>query len=252
MIYGSPKQMILLGAGISLLAIIGWWIRARKPSLTEVWFPIYLALVLLWPVTWGGSRFLMPVAPLIALYASEPLWRFASWIKRPREIAMVVLAAGAFLIVPDLKNQIELGTVCRAEYAKGEQFPCTSPAFADFFESAERVRGKLPPGSVVLSRKPTIFFLHSGYQSRLYPLYAEPDSLFNLASRIGARFVVVDQITDLAPRYLHPVMLARRDDFCVIPAFSLPNATFTKIEIGGPPSPPGSPPNVIRTCRQSR
>ena len=59
---------------------------------------------------------------------------------------------------------------------------------------------------------------------------------------------MIDQITDLAPRYLHPVLLARRDDFCVIPELSLQNAVLVKIEIGGPPSPPNAPANVFRAC----
>jgi 4-amino-4-deoxy-L-arabinose transferase-like glycosyltransferase len=248
MIYGTPKPMIILGAAICIAGVVGWWMRAKKPSLSEVWFPIYIALVLLWPVTWGGPRFLMPVAALLALYFAEPLSKLAHLAQHPRDIALAFVAAGVILIFPDLKNQIQIGTDCRGRYAEGEQFPCTDPAFAEFFMAAEKSRGNLPAGSVVLSRKPTIFFVHSGYQSRLYPLFPVPDSLFNLAARIHAKYLVIDQITDLAPRYLHPILLARRDDFCVIPELSLPNAAFAKIEIGGPPRPPGSAPNQFRAC----
>jgi hypothetical protein len=248
MIDGSPRQMLWLGASVGLIAIIGWSLRAKKPSVAEIWFPIYVGLVLLWPVTWGGGRFLMPIAPLIALYAVEPIAKLASNYRRPAVIAIAIIVGACVLIFPDIKNQIDIGTGCRARYAEGERFPCTDPAFAQFFEEAEKARGNLPAGSVVLSRKPTIYFVHSGYQSRLYPLSKEPDSLLNLAFRINAHYVVIDQITDLAPRYLHPVLLARRDDFCVIPELSLENAVLVKIEIGGPPRPPGSPPNVFRAC----
>jgi hypothetical protein len=57
---------------------------------------------------------------------------------------------------------------------------------------------------------------------------------------------------DLAPMYLHPVLLARRDDFCIMPEFSHPEAVFAKIEIGGPPRAPGSPPNDFRVCQSSQ
>jgi hypothetical protein len=248
MIYGNPRQMVWLGAAAGILAVIGWYIRSNKPSVAEVWFPIYVALVLLWPVTWGGGRFLMPIAPLIALYAVEAVAKAANRYKRPHEIAIPILFGASVLIVPDLANQVQIGTGCRARYAEGDKFPCTERAFADFFEAAEKARGKLPPGSVVLSRKPTIYFVHSGYQSRLYPLSNIPDSLFNLAFRIKAHYVVIDQITDLAPRYLHPILLQRRDDFCVLPDLSLENAVMAKIEIGGPRRPPGSPANMFRTC----
>jgi hypothetical protein len=130
----------------------------------------------------------------------------------------------------------------------GADFPCTDPKFQDFFVTAERSRGRLPEGSVVISRKPTIFFLYSGYKSVLYPLTNVPDSLFNLAKRVKAQYVVVDQIGDLAPLYLHPIMLARRDDFCVIPELSTENAAMAKIDLGAPPQPPGTPENSFRSC----
>ena len=81
----------------------------------------------------------------------------------------------------------------------------------------------------------------------LYPLSAVPDSLFSLAKRTGAQYVVVDQIGDLAPQYLHPILLARRDDFCIIRELSTENAAFARIEIGAPPR-VGAAPNSFRTC----
>lgn len=248
LVFGTPRPLLLFGGVAVLLVIAGWVMRVRKLSLPEIWIPIYLGVVLLWPVTWAGPRFLIPVMAVIALYAADSVKKLAQYSSHPTYVAASLLAVALIFMIPDLRNQIEIGSSCRARYSQGEDFPCTDPVFGDFFKAAEKIRGNLPRGSVVLSRKPTIFFLHSGYQSRLYPLYPEPDSLFKLADRIGAKFVLIDQVSDLAPRYLHPVILARRDDFCVIPELSLPNAALARIEIGGPPRPPGTPPNVFRTC----
>ncbi len=149
---------------------------------------------------------------------------------------------------PGLRRQIRIGSACRERFYSGEQFACTDPVFADFFATAEKARGKLPKGSVVLSRKPTIFYAHSGYQSVLYPLSPVPDSLFNLAKRMGAQYVVVDQIGDLAPKYLHPILLARRDDFCIVHELSTENAAFARIDLGGPRRGPGAAENSFRIC----
>lgn len=248
LIFGNPRQLMVLGITAVLLVIGGWAMRARKLSLPEIWIPIYLGIVLLWPVTWAGPRFLIPVMPVLTLYAAESVKRWALYSSHPTYVAASLLAVAMLFMIPDLRRQVQMGSTCRARYSRGEAFPCTDPVFSDFFEAAEQIRGNLPKGSVVLSRKPTIFFLHSGYQSRLYPLYSEPDSLFKLADRIGAKYLLIDQIGDLAPRYLHPVILARRDDLCVISNLSLRNAALAKIEIGGPPRPPGSPPNEFRNC----
>jgi hypothetical protein len=85
----------------------------------------------------------------------------------------------------------------------------------------------------------------------MYPLYTAPDSLFREARDIGARYVVEDKISDLAPVYLHPVLEKRRDDFCVVPSLSNANAVMLKIEIGGPPRPPGTAPGLFRVCGES-
>jgi hypothetical protein len=250
LVFGSLRTGLIFGASFAIAMVFGWVRRLRKsgPGLAEVWLPLYLALVILWPVAWAGPRFLFPVIPLLALYVAETIGYLATTASHPRIFAGALLLAGIVTVQPGLARQIRIGSACRERYADGDDFPCTEPTFADFFTVADRARGKLPPNSVVLSRKPTIFYWHSGYRSTLYPLSPVPDSLFNLAKRTGAGYVVIDQITDLAPKYLHPVLLARRDDFCVIPELSAENAAFAKIEIGGPPRPPGSAPNQFRAC----
>jgi hypothetical protein len=122
------------------------------------------------------------------------------------------------------------------------------PAFGDILRLAEAVRGRLPQDAVVISRKPTLFFAVSGYRSRMYPLSAQPDSFFRAAREVGAKFVVVDQIADLAPAYLYPVLQARSDDFCLAREVRLSAAALVVIDTAGPPPPPGISSSAIRGC----
>ena len=248
LVFGTARTGVIFGTAFALAMAYGWGKRMRRAGLPEVWLPTYLALVILWPVAWAGPRFLFPVVPLLALYVGEAIAYIAKTASHPRIFAAALLLAGIITVQPALKKQARIGFACRERYANGEDFPCLEPTFADFFMTAHLTTGKLPANSVVLSRKPTIFFLHSGYRSALYPLSPVPDSLFNLAARIKAHYVVVDQISDLAPKYLHPILLARRSDFCVIPEITTENAAMARIEIGGPPRPPGSGPNSFRAC----
>ncbi|HEY0243399.1 MAG TPA: hypothetical protein VGC52_12115, partial [Gemmatimonadaceae bacterium] len=248
LVFGSMRTGLFFGAAFAAAMIYGWVKRARRPGLPEVWFPLYLALVLLWPVTWAGARFLFPVIPLVALYVGLAIADLAKAASHPRLFAAALLLAGIVTVQPGLRRQFRIGALCRDKFAMGEKFGCVDPSFAAFFSTAETVRGKLPAGSVVLSRKPTIFYAHSGYQSVLYPLSKVPDSLFNLAARTGARYLVIDVISDLAPRYLHPILLERRDDFCIVRELSDPEAAFAKIDKGGPRQPPGTKENSFRTC----
>ena len=247
MVFGTPRTGLVFGATFALAMIYGWWKRARKPGLPEIWLPIYLALVMLWPVAWSGARFLFPVVPVIALYVGESLAELAKAASHPRIFAGALLVAGIITAGPDLRRQIKTGSVCRERYAAGDRFACLDTGFKDFFTVSEKTRGMLPANAVVISRKPTIFFLHSGYRSVVYPFFAVPDSLFNLASRTGAKYLVIDEIGDVSPRFLQPILLARRDDFCIIRELSAPAAAMARIEIGGPRRPDAAP-NSFRTC----
>jgi hypothetical protein len=248
LVFGTPRTGMFFGIAFAAAVIYGWSRKVRKPGLAEVWLPLYLALVILWPVAWAAPRFLLPVVPLLALYVGETIAALAKAASSPRIFAAAMLLAGVTTVQRELRRQVDIGTSCRERYATGAPYPCTDPVFRDFFVTADRTRGKLPPGSVVISRKPTIFFEHSGYQSILYPLTSKPEALFALADSVHAKYVIFDQIGDLAPNYLHPMMLARRDDFCIVTDLSTENAAFAKIEIGGPPRAPGAAPNAFRPC----
>jgi hypothetical protein len=245
---GLGATSVAAGTILTLLAAFGWVRRLRKPTVVEIWTFFYLGLVLLWPVSWAAPRFLLAIIPVLALYTAETIAFLVSFTPWPSFAGAAAIAVLVGVEAPGVRHHLADGEICRAEYSDGVEFPCTEPIFRDFFLTASSVKGKLPAGSVVFSRKPTLFYLYSGYQSKLYPLTSVPDSLFAEAQRIHAKYVVIDQIMDLAPLYLHPILLARRDDFCVVPEVSHPEASFAKIEIGGPPRPPGSPPNAFRVC----
>ena len=248
LVLGTPTSGAAFGLVFAAVTLYGWARRARKVSLPEIWFALYLTLVLLWPVTWSGARFLLPVVPLIALYVAETV---ATAVRRgtyPKVYPVAAFVAASVAVFPALRNQVQYASGCRAQFAAGERFPCTDPVFSDFLKTAEMSRGKLPTDAVVLSRKPTIFHHYSGYRSRVYPMFAEPDSLFRVAERVGARYIVADRMSNLATKYLMPVLVARRDDFCVMPELSTTNATLLRIEVGGPRSVPGAAPGVFRVC----
>lgn len=237
-------------APFCLLAVAGWARRLKAPGVAEVWVPLYLGLLLVWPSQWSGERFLLPLLPVMLCYAGEALRDAAARLRAPALKRAVPLAASAllvFLALPGMGRVVAVGRECSATYAAGETIPCMNKQYQDFLKLAEMTEGKLPPGSVVLSRKATFFYALSGYQSRTYPLSASPDTFFTFARQSGARYVVLDMIRDLAPLYLHPVVFARREEFCVVKGLMLEEATMLRIE-RGPSPPPGTPNNVFRLC----
>jgi 4-amino-4-deoxy-L-arabinose transferase-like glycosyltransferase len=240
---------LVLGAVAGVLVIAGWWRAARRRvGIAELWLPMYVGLLLLWPPTWSGERFLIPMLPMGLRYAGEAVRDLGARLGSARIAGSLVTAALAIAMLPALGRQAEAGTVCRAEAAAGRPYSCIDQPWQDFFVLAEAVKGRLPAGTAVISRKPMIFYAVAGYPGRMYPLSAVPDTFFAAARQARAEYVVVDQISDLAPMYLHPILLARRDDFCVIAQPRFENAALARITPGAPPRPPNSPPNAFRAC----
>jgi hypothetical protein len=239
-----------LGVPVVLLAVVGWARRLRRPGLAEVWTPPFVGLLLVWPATWSSERFILPLLPLLLCYAAEALRDGARLLRWPAGARLVPLAAGAILLLialPGIKHVEQVGMQCRGQYDTGEPFPCMNPEFHDFFTLALRARGALPAGSTVLSRKASIFFVYSGYRGRTYPLSPNPDTLYAAARQIGAHYVVLDDIPGLSALYLQPILLARRDDFCVLGDLHYPATALLRIEPGSPVR-TDVPPSSFRVC----
>ncbi len=248
-IIGRTWPGAALAFPVVALAIGGWIRRLRKPGIVELWVPMYVGLVLVWPATWSSERFILPLFPLLLVYAAETLlWilRPTGWLATPAALTAGVVVLG--FLLSDLSRELRNSAACRENIADGNIFACTPTVFADFFHLADEARGKLPSGSVVLSRKPSVFFVRSGYRSALYPLNSDPARLFATADSVGAKYLVVDQIPGIGPRYLHPIMLKRRDDFCIVNELSFPNASLAKIDTTAPPRIGVKAANSFRGC----
>ena len=249
LLLGTPDAGFLFGCVVTALAMAGWARAARRPGVAELWVPMYVGLLLLWPPTWAGDRFLIPFLPLALRYGGEAVRDLAAHWSAARWPAVVAAGALGAAMLPSLGGEVRAGAVCRAEAVAGRPYRCIEQPWRDFFLLAHGLRGKLPAGSAVINRKPTLFYALSGYPGRMYPLTLVPrDTFFNAAREVKATYVVIDQIEDLAPIYLHPVLLARRDDFCVVGAVSRENAALARIAPGGPPRPADAPPNAFRPC----
>jgi hypothetical protein len=217
-----------LGAVFVLLAIGGWGMRVRRLGLPELWLPLYMGLVLIWPSEWAGSRFILPALPMMLVCAAEPLRALAprGWT---RQVGVAV--AGALLAIGTLplQHDVSLATRCRAAYDDSNPFPCLPPEWSDQLEMARIVNGALPEGSAVLARKATLFWAYSGYPSRTYPFTSDPDTLLAAAREAHAQYVLLDYMDNLSVMYLAPVLMQRPQAFCVMRTIGPGRATLMAI-----------------------
>ena len=213
---------VLAAILIFLLAVGGWIMRIRhRPNVADLFVPLYLGLILVWPAVWSGERFLLPLLPLLLYYAGSA---FVELAKRalPR-YGFVTGGAAALLLVlmaiPGITQAARVGRACTALYRAGEQFPCLgSPVWDEFFDVAELAPEMLPPGSSIISRKPRLFHALSGVPGRIYPFSQQPEAFFATVDSIDARYVVFDRLGGTAEVYLEPVVVAVPEAFCIMHA----------------------------------
>lgn len=229
---GTPAAV--LGAAIVLLGLAGWAMRMRRPGVAELWLPMYLGLVLIWPNEWAGERFLLPALPMLLLCAAEPVRLLAARTRRAAGVgaAGVGAAVVAFVVVtslPATDKQMDNAVRCRAAYGPQNPFPCLTTSWTDFLHLARGLRGDLPPDAAVLSRKPTLFWAYAQVPSRTYPFTDNPDTLFAAARDAGARYILLDYMDQVSTMYLAPVLMQRPQAFCVMRAAGPGRATLMAI-----------------------
>jgi hypothetical protein len=214
----TAAGMVLISIVTFLLALAGWLRRVRAPRVAELFLPLYIGLIFIWPDVWSGERFLLPALPLLLLYAGEALVRFSRWLTPRYSFAIPTTAAALLLAVavPGIVEAAHTGRACTALYASGVRYPCIGVMWTDFFELAELTPAALPEGAVVISRKPRLFYAIGGNPSSIYPFTPEPSAFFATADSVGARYVIYDRLGGTADAYLRPVLLRKSQAFCIM------------------------------------
>lgn len=208
----------VIAATILALAAVGWVGRLRTPGVGELMLPLYLAMLLVWPAQWAADRLLLPVLPILLLLAAEGAAILPGRVPtfaRAMTVALVLL-----LSAPPLLGLFRWGAACRAADDVSPS-PCLHPDLRAFFALAAWTRDRLPPGSAVLSRKPTFFYYFGGVPGRAYPFTSREGALFEEAAAAGARYVVVDRLGAVSSSYLLPVVTLRSERFCAVQAIEV-------------------------------
>lgn len=218
---GSGRGLAILGLVVGVLALVGW-ARAARTRLgpAEIFAPLYAALILVWPVVWSGDRFVLPLVPLVVLYAGEAL----AWLVgrvRPRSVAPVLAMAAGLLLVAEgaaVLRAADESAACRGAVRAGGPWACSGLGMVQFTEAARWVGANLESDAVALTRKPRIWYAMSGRATRTYPFVPYPDSVLAVAGRAGASYVLLDLVGSQA-QLLASAIGARPSAFCSVAGF---------------------------------
>ncbi|MFW6193832.1 MAG: hypothetical protein ACOC83_10140, partial [Gemmatimonadota bacterium] len=218
---GAGPASLVTGVLVTGLSLAGWVARARDrlgPSELFVFF--YVGLIAVWPSVWTDRRFLLPVLPLLLLYAALGVGRMSARLAGATEGGARWIGAGALVGVLALFGVVDTaGKVperfgCQMAYATGE--PCISPAYRSFYAAARWTGENTPADAVVSNRKPRLFFLHARRRGFVYPYTSEPELLLRELERRGADHVVLDAVSGTTARYLVPAVQENASRFEVL------------------------------------
>ena len=178
---------ITLAAGAIVL-----WRRARAPLL---YLATALGLYLVWP--WSGTRFLVPLIPLMvpaALAGAEAVAR-----RGPRRLAALAMPVLALLLVTG--GSLRTGSLVRRMQACDrsnwqQDDRCMLRDQVSYFAALDFIRDSLPADAVFLSAKPEPIYLYTGRKTApLRDALARPaDSLLSYLDRHQTRFVLISSL----------------------------------------------------------
>jgi len=237
---GAPAWVALLALVTTLLALAGWaraaWPRAGvRPGVAEFFLPLYLGVVLVWPEVWSGDRFALPLVPLVIVYAVEAIRWGARSLGEVRGAQAAFVAPALLLVgfiasgVPVVNGLAADSEMCADLIIEDNAWTCAGAGTFELVDAARWAGDFLPEDAVVLSRKPRIFHAESGVPSRTYPFLDDPAALFAEAQDAGARYVVLDRITNQAVRFVGGAIVARPERFCSLRSFSVTEEGGTEL-----------------------
>lgn len=171
-----------------------------------------LLLLCLWPAIWAGTRFLVPITPLLLL-----VW-WSGW-RWPEEIGLrgrwdrVRTGLLVLLLLLGVRNLVF--------YAQETQaYP---PEWENYFASLAWVRENTPASAVIIDRKPGFAEFTAGRRARNFPREADPSRMIESFRRSGATHVVLAALPyDDIERYLRPAIDQRQASFRLVHQTSPP------------------------------
>ena len=240
----SGSLAAAFGVVLSASVLVGWFRRVRRGlGVADIFFPLYSGLILLWPTVWSGDRFALPLYPLVLLYAGETVaWGASRVLSRiPKPTWAIAVGVAVLFLLPagySWARRASEASQCRPRVLTLGPMGCYGSNIGEFQAMALWARDGLPEGSAVFSRKPRIFYAFSGHPSVTYPFTDDGNSLLVQADSLGVGYVVLGNWDTTGPAYVHPVISAHPERFCVVAQLaSEPGGSPISLLAVTPPSP---------------
>jgi len=199
---GCKVFRVSLFIGVSGLSIFGYLKKARdKVTIFEVFAPVYLLCILLWPQL-QGLRYLLPVVPLYILYSFMGINRLNSMrsgkLERPVFLVMVMAIAVTYAV----------------KYSKTNYGPIMEGI--DKEETTELfnfIKHGTDKSDVFVFRRPRALSLFTERSATVYHQTQEDAQLWDYFRKIGATYVIVGPIDE---PFFREFVERNKDKLCAV------------------------------------
>lgn len=214
---GHAPGLATVAAVVTMaLSLVGWARRVRRgPLAVELWAPLYLATVIVWPYPLG--RLLIPLVPALFLWAVEGAVALAALVRAAPRAPSV--AAGAVIGALLVGSASSLAVVDTAPLQEGVLLPSSQRMFA-FARQTE-------DDGVWVSSKPRPLALFTRHRTIAWTEKPDPEQRAWLA-RVGASHLVLASWSERDMRLMAPFVMRNQDLFA--PVFQ--NEQLTVLRVG--------------------
>jgi hypothetical protein len=216
---GGGLSLIALFAALLLLALamVAWVREVRRVRVLELFAVLYAGAIFVWPSVWLDRRLLLPLLPILILYAvTGVIWCFD--FLRARRPAWVLPAVGVvlvFLTVSDNVRRVAYNQRCIKFYRQGDHLACYPPPWRAFVQTAHWVRDNTPADAVVVSQDPRLYYLFSERRGTMFPLTSDDATMLAFFDETGVDYVALAGPSPANYRYLVPVIRSVTERFIV-------------------------------------
>ena len=197
---GSTAVDWVLGFSCIALSGYGLYKLPRHRWLIAVYGGTTAGVLLFWPQVWQGTRFLVPLIPLLLLACFNGLY---SILRTVLSEANMVRRAGPLALLPVLLINAEDVNYMHKVVTIGG----FSNAWVNYFEMARWTAIHTEADAIVACRKPSLFYLFSNRRTVPYKFTADNAELIADLRDQGVDYVVTESLGySTTPRYLVPAI----------------------------------------------
>ena len=182
------------------LVLLGGYDLRKKALLANIYLLVYAATYLVWPQVWLSGRFMVPVAPIAAIYFVAGVIGFFGRLKVERFAALVICAV---IAAPNIYSTSVYATRPRG-YTSG---------WIHYLSAASWASQNTSKDAVFLCRSAYMFYIFSDRRAIAYPFTRDQDEMRSYLFKWDPDYIVVDKELGFPQTdyYLLPVLVKMED-----------------------------------------